>query len=202
MRCRINRCIAHRARKRKHVTLKPALYRNFGELFIAKSRSFTCASRSCVRYHVVCAFAKELKAPVINTTIVSNKITSTLSMWYVQILCNIVVDGLRYVARLFAPCFGTAQRPRRFDILLVFAIDVRVRAQETDDKSSSSTGARQLLGMKGAGDETNIWKIRLQLTKPVTWVPLIWGMLFSAVRVLCFEPDCSQDKSSRWTSMQ
>lgn len=29
--------------------------------------------------------------------------------------------------------------------------------------------------MKGAGDETDIWKIRLQLTKPVTWVPLIWG---------------------------
>ena len=33
----------------------------------------------------------------------------------------------------------------------------------------------QLLGMKGADAETNIWKIRLQLTKPVTWVPLIWG---------------------------
>ncbi len=33
----------------------------------------------------------------------------------------------------------------------------------------------QLLGMKGAGAETNKWKIRLQLTKPVTWVPLIWG---------------------------
>ena len=35
----------------------------------------------------------------------------------------------------------------------------------------------QLLGMKGAGAETNKWKIRLQLTKPVTWVPLIWGAL-------------------------
>jgi len=33
----------------------------------------------------------------------------------------------------------------------------------------------QLLGMKGADAATNIWKIRLQLTKPVTWVPLIWG---------------------------
>ena len=33
----------------------------------------------------------------------------------------------------------------------------------------------QLLGMKGAGAETNKWKIRLQLTKPVTWVPLVWG---------------------------
>ena len=32
-----------------------------------------------------------------------------------------------------------------------------------------------MLGMKGAALETDIWKIRLQLTKPVTWVPLIWG---------------------------
>ncbi|KAK9827242.1 hypothetical protein WJX81_001862 [Elliptochloris bilobata] len=38
----------------------------------------------------------------------------------------------------------------------------------------------QLLGMKGADAETNIWKIRLQLTKPVTWVPLIWGVLCGA----------------------
>jgi chlorophyll synthase len=34
--------------------------------------------------------------------------------------------------------------------------------------------------MKGAGAETNKWKIRLQLTKPVTWVPLIWGVLCGA----------------------
>ena len=39
----------------------------------------------------------------------------------------------------------------------------------------------QLLGMKGAGAETNKWKIRLQLTKPVTWVPLIWGARLSTV---------------------
>jgi chlorophyll/bacteriochlorophyll a synthase len=36
--------------------------------------------------------------------------------------------------------------------------------------------ARQLLGMKGAGEETDKWKIRLQLMKPVTWIPLIWGV--------------------------
>lgn len=58
-------------------------------------------------------------------------------------------------------------------------------------------GNAQLLGMKGAsvrmhtvsGDsvahsstqtETNIWKIRLQLMKPVTWIPLIWGVLCGA----------------------
>lgn len=36
-------------------------------------------------------------------------------------------------------------------------------------------GNAQMLGIRGAAVETDIWKIRLQLTKPVTWIPLIWG---------------------------
>ena len=40
--------------------------------------------------------------------------------------------------------------------------------------------ARQLLGMKGASGTTNIWKLRLQLMKPVTWIPLIWGVICAA----------------------
>ena len=46
----------------------------------------------------------------------------------------------------------------------------------------------QLLGMKGASAETNIWKIRVQLMKPVTWIPLIWGaqhLLSWALTWLC-----------------
>lgn len=40
---------------------------------------------------------------------------------------------------------------------------------------------RQLLGMKGAASgEKNIWKIRLQLMKPITWIPLIWGVVCGA----------------------
>lgn len=40
---------------------------------------------------------------------------------------------------------------------------------------------RQLLGMKGAdGGDTSIWKIRLQLMKPITWIPLIWGVVCGA----------------------
>ena len=40
---------------------------------------------------------------------------------------------------------------------------------------------RQLLGMKGAtSGETSIWKIRLQLMKPITWIPLIWGVVCGA----------------------
>eukprot|EP00669_Euglena_mutabilis_P007488 TRINITY_DN2762_c0_g1_i1.p1 TRINITY_DN2762_c0_g1~~TRINITY_DN2762_c0_g1_i1.p1 ORF type:complete len:363 (-),score=139.46 TRINITY_DN2762_c0_g1_i1:117-1205(-) len=42
-------------------------------------------------------------------------------------------------------------------------------------------GGRQLLGIKGALDaDVPLWKIRLQLTKPVTWVPLIWGVACGA----------------------
>ena len=49
-----------------------------------------------------------------------------------------------------------------------------------EEASDGSGGVRQLLGLKGASAETNIWKIRLQLTKPVTWVPLVWGVMCGA----------------------
>ena len=48
------------------------------------------------------------------------------------------------------------------------------------EASDGSSSVRQLLGVKGAAQETNIWKIRLQLTKPVTWVPLVWGVMCGA----------------------
>ena len=47
-------------------------------------------------------------------------------------------------------------------------------------EAASGAGARQLLGMKGASGTSNIWKIRLQLMKPVTWIPLIWGVICGA----------------------
>ena len=47
--------------------------------------------------------------------------------------------------------------------------------------SSRTAKTRQLLGMKGAAPgETSIWKIRLQLMKPITWIPLIWGVVCGA----------------------
>uniref|UniRef100_A0A0D3DSB6 Chlorophyll synthase, chloroplastic n=1 Tax=Brassica oleracea var. oleracea TaxID=109376 RepID=A0A0D3DSB6_BRAOL len=67
-----------------------------------------------------------------------------------------------------------------------------VRAAETDtDKVKSQvpekapgggggSSINQLLGIKGAAQETNKWKIRLQLTKPVTWPPLVWGVVCGA----------------------
>jgi chlorophyll synthase len=47
--------------------------------------------------------------------------------------------------------------------------------------SDNSAKTRQLLGMKGAAPgETSIWKIRLQLMKPITWIPLMWGVVCGA----------------------
>ncbi|WP_069791479.1 chlorophyll synthase ChlG [Cyanobacterium sp. IPPAS B-1200] len=48
---------------------------------------------------------------------------------------------------------------------------------EREDKGSK---ARQMLGMKGASQAKNIWQIRLQLMKPITWIPLIWGVVCGA----------------------
>ncbi|KAH9310141.1 hypothetical protein KI387_038052, partial [Taxus chinensis] len=74
----------------------------------------------------------------------------------------------------------------------------KVRAAETDTnevssripdkapaKNGGSSNINQLLGMKGAAQETDKWKIRLQLTKPVTWAPLIWGVVCGAARFWC-----------------
>ena len=53
-------------------------------------------------------------------------------------------------------------------------------AAKTDSPSGGGK-ARQLLGMKGAeAGETSIAKIRLQLMKPITWIPLIWGVVCGA----------------------
>ncbi|MBW4656260.1 MAG: chlorophyll synthase ChlG [Kaiparowitsia implicata GSE-PSE-MK54-09C] len=52
---------------------------------------------------------------------------------------------------------------------------------EAADRGDRTAKTRQMLGMKGAQPgETNIWKIRLQLMKPITWIPLIWGVVCGA----------------------
>ncbi|GFY95785.1 UbiA prenyltransferase family protein [Actinidia rufa] len=50
------------------------------------------------------------------------------------------------------------------------------------DKAPAAAGSsvNQILGIKGAKQETDIWKIRVQLTKPVTWPPLVWGVVCGA----------------------
>lgn len=51
----------------------------------------------------------------------------------------------------------------------------------TEIKIDRNGKTRQLLGMKGATPgEKSIWKIRLQLMKPITWIPLMWGVICGA----------------------
>jgi len=54
----------------------------------------------------------------------------------------------------------------------------------TDDDEtphpSKAFDARQLSGIRSADTSDNIWAIRLQLTKPVTWIPLVWGVMCGA----------------------
>lgn len=56
-------------------------------------------------------------------------------------------------------------------------------AEEPDSAASSTGAARQLLGIKDAEsttEETSKWRLRLQLMKPVTWIPLVWGVTCGA----------------------
>ena len=56
-----------------------------------------------------------------------------------------------------------------------------VPPKSNEEVSDGSADVRQLLGVKGASSDTDdIWKIRLQLTKPVTWIPLVWGVMCGA----------------------
>ncbi len=50
--------------------------------------------------------------------------------------------------------------------------------EQSEDKGAKT---RQMLGMKGASTEAaSIWKVRLQLMKPITWIPLMWGVVCGA----------------------
>ena len=66
------------------------------------------------------------------------------------------------------------------DAMMPFSKTSTTLSAKNKEASDGSSGVRQLLGVKGASQETNIWKIRLQLTKPVTWVPLVWGVMCGA----------------------
>ncbi|TYK29243.1 chlorophyll synthase [Cucumis melo var. makuwa] len=70
---------------------------------------------------------------------------------------------------------------RRLSVVAAETDANEVKSQ-APDKAPASGGSsfNQLLGIKGAAQETNKWKIRLQLTKPVTWPPLVWGVVCGA----------------------
>ena len=59
--------------------------------------------------------------------------------------------------------------------------DVKAENAAADVTETELGGnVRQLLGFKGAAETDDVWKIRVQLTKPGTWVPLIWGVMCGA----------------------
>ncbi len=46
------------------------------------------------------------------------------------------------------------------------------------NEAESQAQVRQMLGMKGAQvQDLPQWRLHLQLMKPITWIPLIWGVL-------------------------
>lgn len=52
---------------------------------------------------------------------------------------------------------------------------------EAAPTNTANARARQMLGMKGANvSERSVWQIHLQLMKPITWIPLIWGVVCGA----------------------
>ncbi|GJQ08595.1 hypothetical protein GpartN1_g386.t1 [Galdieria partita] len=78
--------------------------------------------------------------------------------------------------------WGKKKRPSPF--LCCLKKESSNHESEVQNKEGSATplSFRQLLGMKGASLEKNTpkWRIHLQLMKPVTWIPLIWGVVCGA----------------------
>ncbi|CAA7389412.1 unnamed protein product [Spirodela intermedia] len=69
---------------------------------------------------------------------------------------------------------------RRFAVRAAETDTNEVKPTAPDKAPAEGSSINQLLGIKGASKETNKWKIRLQLTKPVTWAPLVWGVVCGA----------------------
>lgn len=81
-------------------------------------------------------------------------------------------------------CYCNAEQPSRTSFEIATFMSDTSSPQVSPDPATPedrTAKTRQLLGMKGAAPgETSIWKIRLQLMKPITWIPLIWGVVCGA----------------------
>lgn len=77
--------------------------------------------------------------------------------------------------------FGSCELKRRQQLAPRAQKETEQLKDQVKDATEGAKGKfNQLLGIRGASESTDIWKIRLQLTKPVTWIPLIWGVLCGA----------------------
>jgi chlorophyll synthase len=87
------------------------------------------------------------------------------------------------LAGLFVPGAILFDLYRQWQILPETSNTPKTVAPEKNTTADGSGGVRQLLGLKGATKAEKSflnWKIRLQLCKPATWIPLIWGVACGA----------------------
>ena len=96
-----------------------------------------------------------------------------------------LICALATAAALAPPAPRLAKQPKRLKTRRILTEDVVVYAGDDElegDAKVGSAGFRQLVGFRGAADTEDepLWKIRIQLTKPGTWVPLIWGVACGA----------------------
>lgn len=81
---------------------------------------------------------------------------------------------------LLVPCFFASALVGPAPTTL--RVSPRAAKVPEDEVGVGSAKFRQLIGLRGASETESepLWKIRLQLTKPATWVPLIWGVACGA----------------------
>ncbi|GMH06747.1 hypothetical protein Nepgr_008587 [Nepenthes gracilis] len=88
----------------------------------------------------------------------------------------------RFRSRSVLSTVSVVSVTRRRLMIVATETDLNEGNAEAPNTAPSKGGSslNQLLGIRGAAQEKNKWKIRLQLAKPVTWPPLVWGVVCGA----------------------
>lgn len=78
--------------------------------------------------------------------------------------------------------------PRRRLTITASETDANEVKSQLREKAPAKTGSSfdPLFGIKGAPQETDKWKIHLQLKKPVSWPILVWGVVCGAAASALF----------------
>ena len=89
---------------------------------------------------------------------------------------------LKQQSFIYKPCFSNSWWPHACATTGRGLLVVRAKQQEKEktDGNPFAANVAQLLGIRGGSQTADKWKIRLQLTKPVTWIPLIWGTTWNS----------------------
>lgn len=95
---------------------------------------------------------------------------------FIGLILGCGVDGFKPVPMKTMAAF----RVSRLHMLKDSNFEEKKTSKASATKNEGDSSVRQLMGIKGASESKNIWAIRLQLLKPVTWIPLIWGVTCGA----------------------